>query len=53
MKTHISRNVVSVAEKNQFDFTENSGKQTNETENPRLFVSLQTPLHVEPWLEAS
>lgn len=53
MKTRISGNVVSMADKNRFDFTENSGKQTNETETPKQFMSLQMPLHVEPWLQAS
>lgn len=33
MKVHISGTAVSMAEKNQFDFTENGGKQTNEIEN--------------------
>lgn len=47
MKTHISGYAVSLAEKNLFDFTENSGKQTNETERHKQFVSLQTPLLVE------
>lgn len=47
MKTHISGYAVRLAEKNLFDFTENSGKQTNETERHKQFVSLQTPLLVE------
>lgn len=48
MKVHISGIAVSMAQKNQFDFTENGGKQTNETETAQSSVSLQTPLHVEP-----
>lgn len=48
MKVHISGIAESMAENNQFNFTEDGGKQTNEIENPKPSVSLQIPLHVEP-----